>query len=636
MPSGPAVAWDLLKAFHLVCKNGHMKPTDLPSDLGFAVLQRQYLQGSLRLRTFISDLLARIDVADRPEIWISRVDPDRLLEQAQQLEQALLQHGDAVLSHLPLFGLPFAVKDNIDVAGMPTTAACPAFSYVPQVSAHVVQKLQAAGALLIGKTNLDQFATGLVGARSPYGAVRNAIDPAYVSGGSSSGSAVAVALGLVSFALGTDTAGSGRVPAGFNHVVGVKPTRGLLSTSGVFPACRTLDCVSIFALDVQDAWRATSAAVGFDPADAYSRQVEMLGVKRRGYRIALPDALEFYGDTQAADAFEQTIAQVRALPGVETATVAFDSFASAARLLYDGPWVAERRAALDDFFEREPEALDPTVRSIIGQAAQFSAVDAFNAQYRLADLKREAERLLADFDFLVVPTTPTMPTIAEVMAEPLKRNSELGYYTNFVNFFDMAALSIPGVWRADGLPTGITLIGPAGSDQRLAAAGEALQALFDQSAPAQPANVGEEGIAYRPLPFNEPTVQLAVVGAHLQGQPLNWQLLERGARKLLSTQTSSHYKLYALTGTVPPKPGLVRVAEHEQGAAIAIEVWELPLRLFGAFVADVPAPLGIGSLELADGTWVKGFICEPWALAVAQDITSHGGWRAYLDSLKSH
>jgi allophanate hydrolase len=593
-------------------------------DLTFSILQRRYLQGDYTPSACVAEVHARIAAADRPEVWISWADPGQLAEQAAFLEQERLRLGDTVLERYPLFGLPFAVKDNIDVAGLATTAACPEFSYVAQKSAHVVKRLQDAGALLIGKTNLDQFATGLVGARSPFGAVRNALNPDYVSGGSSSGSAVAVALGLVSFALGTDTAGSGRVPAGFNHIVGIKPSPGLVSTSGVVPACRTLDCVSIFAATVQDAWRVTTAAAGYDDADPYSRKVTMLGVKRRGYHIAVPETLEFYGDTQAADAFAASLKSLRAMTGVETGTIPYQPFADAARLLYDGPWVAERRAAVGSFFDQRADAMDTTVRAIIGQASRFNAVDAFEGQYRLAALKREAETLLAPYDFLLVPTTPTMPTLAAVAAEPVARNSELGYYTNFVNFFGMAALSLPAAWRADGLPAGFTVIGPPGSDQQLAAFAELWQARQAQT------DTTDE-VAHLPLPFNEPGVRVAVVGAHLQGQPLNWQLLERGARKLATTHTSADYKLHALAGTVPPKPGLERVAPG-QGAAIEVEIWELPLRRFGELVAQVPAPLGIGSLELADGTWVEGFICEPWALAGARDITSYGGWRAYLSS----
>ncbi|NIA53414.1 allophanate hydrolase [Massilia sp. TW-1] len=578
-----------------------------------------YLDGTATPGSTIEQALARIAGADRPEIWISRVDDAALRAQARALDAVLAAEGAAVLARLPLLGIPFAVKDNIDVAGMPTTAACPAFAYVPEQSAPVVDRLLAAGALLVGKTNLDQFATGLVGTRSPYGAVRNAVDPAYVSGGSSSGSAVAVALGMIGFALGTDTAGSGRVPAGLNGIVGLKPTRGLLSTRGVVPACRTLDCVSVFAPDVADAWKVLQVAAGHDARDPYSRPISMQGVRRRGYRIAVPAQLEFFGDAAAQAAFEATLARLRDLPGCTFGTVDYTPFRAAAALLYQGPWVAERHAAVGAFIDAQPDAAHPVVAGIIGQANGYDATDAFQGQYMLAALRRAAEDALADYDFLLVPTTPTMPRISDVLERPVELNSQLGYYTNFVNFFDMAALAVPGQNRADGLPAGVTLIGNAGSDHMLATAAAALLGGADANA-----------LAADPLPFREPTVQVAVVGAHLEGQPLNWQLLERGARKMAATHTSPNYRLYALPGTTPPKPGLARV--DGEGTAIAIEVWELPLRRFGEFVAEIPAPLGIGSLELADGRWVKGFICEPAAIAGATDISMFGGWRAYLTS----
>jgi len=582
-----------------------------------ADIHAAYLGGTSTPGRRIEEALARIAAADRPEIWIHRADAADLLAQARALDAVLAAEGAAALDRLPLLGIPFAVKDNIDVAGMPTTAACPAFAYVPDESAPVVQKLVAAGALLVGKTNLDQFATGLVGTRSPYGAVRNAIDPDYVSGGSSSGSAVAVALGMVAFALGTDTAGSGRVPAGLNGIVGLKPTRGLLSTRGVVPACRTLDCVSVFAANVADAWKVVQAAAGYDAADPYSRTLPMRGVRRRGYRIAVPAQLEFFGDAAAKAAFEATLARLRDLPGCTFGTVDYAPFRDAAALLYQGPWVAERHVAVGAFIDAQPDAAHPVVAGIIGQARQYDATDAFKGHYRLAALRRATEEALADYDILLVPTTPTMPRIADVLERPVELNSQLGYYTNFVNFFDMAALAVPGVSRADGLPAGVTLIGPAGSDHLLATAAAALLGGADADA-----------LAADPLPFAEPTVQLAVVGAHLAGQPLNWQLLERGARKVAATHTAPHYRLYALPGTTPPKPGLARV--DRDGTAIEVEVWELPLRRFGEFVAEIPAPLGIGSLDLADGSRVKGFICEPAAIADATDISVFGGWRAYL------
>lgn len=581
-------------------------------------LHAQYVSRATRPSEVIAQLLQRIASVDRPEIWISRVDDAKLREQAEALDAQLAAEGAAIFDRLPLFGVPFAVKDNIDVAGMPTTAACPAFAYTPERSATVVERLLAAGAILIGKTNLDQFATGLVGTRSPHGAVRNAKSPALVSGGSSSGSGVAVALGLACFSLGTDTAGSGRVPAGLNGIVGLKPTRGLISTRGVVPACRSLDCVSVFAWTVSDAWTVLHSAGGYDAEDAGSRRIAMQGVNCRRYRIAVPATPEFFGDGFAQQAFELALAHLRALPNVEIGRIDFTPFAQAASLLYQGPWVAERLAAVGDFFASHRTDMDPTVAGIIAQGADYDAVDTFNATYRLAELRRAAEEQLQGYDLLLVPTTPTQHSIAAVQADPVRLNAQLGYYTNFVNFFDMAALAVPSTSRSDGHPAGVTLIGKCGADHLLAAAA---QALMPQSA-------GEHGVAGDPLPFDEPTVQIAVVGAHLEGQPLNWQLLERGARKLESTTTSPHYRLYALPGTVPPKPGLVRVADG--GHPIAIEIWELPLRRFGEFVADVPPPLGIGSIEADGGRWIKGFVCEPVGLQGAEDISRFGGWRAYL------
>lgn len=600
------------------------------TNLSFDSLWEYYFRDKHLPSRLFGSLSERLDTVGYPEIWISRVSRTDFLSEAEKLDEALRKHGEQVLNHMPLFGLPFAVKDNIDVEGMQTTAACPSFAYMPRVSAYVVQKLQAEGAILIGKTNLDQFATGLVGTRSPYGVVRNAINSDYVSGGSSSGSAVAVALQLVSFTLGTDTAGSGRVPAGFNGIVGLKPTRGLLSTRGVLPACRTLDCVSIFAQNVQDAWRVLHTTAGFDDEDAFSQNIIQSGVRRNGYRVAVPDILEFYGDTSAQTAFSDAMTQVAKLPNVEIKTIPFFPFIEAGKLLYQGPWVAERRAAIGSLFDKQPQKIEPTVRNIVAQADKFNAVDTFKAGYRLAELRREAERLMKETDFLVVPTAPTIPTIAAVNAEPIARNNELGYYTNFVNFLDLAALSIPASVRSDGLPAGITLIGRCGSDHLLAAAGEVLQAEFDRLDTTRVQYGGSYSVVMDPLPYAESTVQVAVVGAHLEGQPLNWQLLERGARKLLSTSTSKNYRLYALPDTVPPKPGLARVMEN--GDAIELELWEIPQRNFGSFVAEIPAPLGIGSVQLSDGRYVKGFICEPWALNGAQDISFHGGWRSYLAS----
>jgi len=589
-----------------------------------STLVQRYTAGDLTPSQTVQTLLETLELSDRREVWIHRLPQEALQARARELEQRVDQLGDALQEQLPLYGIPFAVKDNIDVAGLPTTVACPEFAYEARENAYVVQRLLDAGAILVGKTNLDQFATGLVGVRSPYGAVRNAVDERYVSGGSSSGSAVAVALGQVAFALGTDTAGSGRVPAGFNGIVGLKPSLGLLSSRGVVPACRSVDTLSIFAADAASAWQVMQVAAHYDAEDAYARQPLARPVQRRQRRVAVPAQPEFFGDHQAREAFAQSLARLRQDPSVVLTEIPYAVLAEAAALLYQGPWVAERRAAVGPFFEQRPAAIHPVVKGILAGADRFSAVDTFEAHYRLQALTREAERLLADVDLLLVPTAPCMPTIAEVTADPVQSNARLGHYTNFVNLMNMAAFALPGVRRADGLPAGITLIGRAGSDHYLAETAAHWQSLFggeDQG----------DAIALAPLDAGEPQVEVAVVGAHLWGQPLNWQLLESGARRLSSTTTSDHYRLYALANTQPAKPGLVRVAE--QGVAIDLEVWAMPLRLFGAFVAAIPAPLGIGSVELADGRWVKGFICEPAGLDGAQDITRFGGWRAYRASL---
>lgn len=589
-----------------------------------------YAAGHDNPRRTIERVLARIDAIDRPEVWTLRVSSSDLDARVAQLEAWHAAEGASIFARLPLFGVPFAVKDNIDVANLPTTAACEPFGYTPDASAFAVQRLLDAGAILIGKTNLDQFATGLVGTRSPYGAVRNTLVPERVSGGSSSGSAVSVASGCVAFSLGTDTAGSGRVPAGFNELVGLKPSLGLVSKRGVVPACRTLDTLSVFAHDVGDAWRVLAEIARFDALDPWSCPLPQLGLLRGAARIGVPERLEFYGDNVAARAFGNALDRLSAHLQLHLQPIDFTPLSRVSALLYSGPWVAERRAALGTFFDTHHADVDPVVASVIGQADRYSAVDAFNGQYTLAELKRHAEQLFDTIDVLIVPTTPTHPLIADVQRNPVELNSQLGYYTNFVNLLDLSALAVPCARRDDGLPAGVTLIGPRGADRRLAMLGAQIHAIFADSTTAK---TSAEDLT--PLPFEEPTVQLAVVGAHLRGQPLNGQLHEAGARFVESTTTAPEYRLYALAGTTPPKPGLVR-ADAAHGHAIEVEVWEVPLRTFGRFVADVPAPLGIGTLRLADGTAVKGFICEPMAVSDgsgALDITSFGGWRAYLTSL---
>jgi allophanate hydrolase len=522
----------------------------------------------------------------------------------------------------PLYGVPFVVKDNIDVAGLPTTAACPAFAYQPTRSAFAVEKLERAGAIVIGKTNLDQFATGLVGVRSPYGIPRNALRPDLIPGGSSSGSATAVGAGIVPFSLGTDTAGSGRVPAAFNGIVGLKPSLGALSTSGVVPACRTLDTISIFARDVADAFTVFQAACAFDKEDAYCRPFppSALSALPSGIRLGVPrpDQRQFFDDTDAADAFSRDI-QLAASLGARIVEFDFEPFTEVARALYDGPWVAERYAATKPLIENNPEALLPVTRSIIEGARKFDAVAAFEAFYRLADQKRKTSGVWSEFDAMLVPTAPRLYTVAEVEADPVRLNSRLGTYTNFVNLLDLAAIAVPSGVRGDGLPSSVTLIAPAGADGLIAGIAAAIQTRSDLSA--------SPSLAISPVPSDR--IEIAVVGAHLSGLPLNRELVELGASFSREVETTADYRLFALPGSSPPKPGLLRVGDGA-GAAIKAEVWTLDPAGFGAFVAKIPAPLGIGNIRLKDGDSVKGFLVEAEAVNAAEDVSHFGGWRAYL------
>jgi allophanate hydrolase len=518
----------------------------------------------------------------------------------------------------PLYGLPFAVKDNIDVAGFPTTAACPDFAYVPKVSATAVAKLEAAGAICIGKTNLDQFATGLVGVRSPYGVPRNTLNAELVPGGSSSGSAVAVGMGAVAFSLGTDTAGSGRVPAALNGICGLKPSLGLLSATGVVPACRTLDTISIFAAMAEDAAEAAAVASGYDSNDFLSRRFSFQGAEAvpPHFKVGIPrkDQLEFFGDAKAATAFDSDIAALSAHGGT-VEEIDFSPFFEVAKLLYEGPWVAERYHAVKAMIEGKPDAIHPVTRAIIENAKRFNAVDTFDALYKLATLRRRVEPILSALDILAVPSIPTVYTVAQVQADPVRLNSNLGTYTNFVNLLDLAAFSVPVGKRTDGLPSSLTLIARAGKDGLLAGVATLLQS-------GKPSFAADETTAAH-------EVAIAVVGAHLSGMPLNHQLTSRNARFLRATETAPDYALFALANTTPPKPGLLRVGEGK-GTSIAVEVWALSTEGFGSFVSEIPSPLGIGTLKLTDGTSVKGFIAEAEALKDARDISSFGSWRAFV------
>jgi allophanate hydrolase len=585
-----------------------------------------YRAGTWNVRQVICEVMQDIRKTDEHAAWITVLDDAALEPYLTRLET---QSPDA----LPLYGIPFAVKDNIDVAGIPTTAACPDYRYLPDTSAFVVDCLVAAGAIPVGKTNLDQFATGLVGTRSPYGVCRNAIDAEYVSGGSSSGSAVSVALGQVSFALGTDTAGSGRVPASFNNLVGLKPTRGLLSSRGVVPACRSLDTISIFALTTADAARVLDIAAVHDAVDAYARPMAIprLGralIPETGFHFGIPrtDQLEFFGEPEYPRLFTDTVANLRALGGTAH-EIDFSPFLETARLLYEGPWVAERYAAIETLIETHPEALMDVTRTIIGGARNLGAVATFKAQYRLEALRRTSESVWDDIDFIVTPTAARMPTIAEVQRDPLGVNSQLGHYTNFMNLLDLAAVAVPAGWRSNQLPFGVTLFAPAFRDRELLPIADRLHRVRSHSA----------GATEHPLPppqnWAQPTehvIKVAVCGAHLSGLPLNHQLTERRGCLLAVTETAPEYRLFALPGGPPHRPGLIRAPG--EGNAIAVEVWALPADRFGEFVDQIPAPLGIGRILLANGEIVAGFLCEPHAVINAREITSLGSWRSFLDT----
>ncbi len=551
------------------------------------------------------DRVAAYD-AVQPQAWISRF-PDEAILAAARAVDARIAAGET----LPLAGVPFAVKDNIDVAGLPTTAACPEFAFDPAQSAFVVQQLLDAGAICIGKTNLDQFATGLNGSRSPHGAPRCVFNLNYVSGGSSSGSSVAVGAGLVPFALGTDTAGSGRVPAAFNGLIGLKPTKGRWSASGLLPACRSLDVITVFAADAQDCALVDSVAAGFDEADVYSRDLADAPV---GKRLGVPLAknMPWFGDLQAEYLFDQAVMRAESL-GYAIERVDIAPLLEAAKLLYDGPWVAERTAAIEDFLRTNPEAIDPAVRTIVEAGVGRSAVEAFRGQYKLAEYARAAQALWRQVDALFVPTSPTIYRVREMLANPIALNSHFGTYTNFVNLLDMAAIAVPAGFRHNGTGFGVSFFAPAGTDR----------ALLDIAA--------HWGNPYPSPELDLETrmdrIRLAVVGAHLEGMPLHWQLTSREAAFVEATTTAPTYKLYAMADSVPPKPALI----HDSGgAAIKVEVYELDAAAFGSFVAEVPPPLAIGTVTLADGSQVKGFVAEPRAIVGAEDITALGGWRAFV------
>ena len=589
---------------------------DLPFTL--AALRQAYATG-LRPEQVIEEAFRRFEAVADPGIFIHQA-RDEALARA-----CALGNPDG----RPLWGIPFVAKDNIDVAGMPTTAACPDFAYDAVEDAFVVAELHAAGAICLGKVNLDQFATGLVGVRSPYQVPLNAVDPLIVPGGSSSGSAVAVAHGIASFSLGTDTAGSGRVPAALNSIVGLKPTLGALSATGVVPACRTLDTISIFALNVSDAWDVFDVAASYDPLDAYSRNLP----KKAGLspmsplRIAVPDArtLETFGDQDQSDHFYVDVKKLRAL-GCEISEVDFTPFYAVASMLYEGAWIAERVAAVGARLTDKPETLHPTTRAILEPGLKLSAVDAFNGFYRLQTLTRQCEEALQGIDAVCVPTIPHFVSVDDITQDPIGPNSRLGTYTNFVNLLDMCGIAVPTGARKDGRPGSLTVLARKGEDAKAASIAAAIEA----------GKVGATGWARDEPRFAEPTIGddeigMVVCGAHMSGLPLNGELTGRGARLLRKTRTAAKYSFYALAGGPPKRPGML--VNTDAGGSIEVEVWAVPKSTIGSFLAGIPSPLCLGTVELEDGTTQKGFLCETAGLMGATDITQLGSWRAYIDAV---
>jgi len=588
--------------------------------LGPAALRSAYRTGRCAPGEVIDEVYRRIRERGDDAVWISLVPHEVARAAAERLDPERL-------AELPLFGVPFSVKDNIDVAGMETTAGCPEFGYNPTHSAGLVTRLQAAGAILVGKTNLDQFATGLSGARSPYGVPSSVDAPELIAGGSSSGAAVSVAAGLVGFAIGTDTAGSGRVPAALNGIVGMKPSIGLVSTTGLVPACRSLDCASVFATSVADGASVLGVLAGFDAADPQSRRLPAPGlaaVPLAGLRLGVPADVDRWGTRGEENAWTALCATLRAA-GVELVPVDLAAFHEAGRLLYDGPWVAERLSGLAAFVRDRPEALLEVTRGILTGGESPTGVEAFAAADRLRVLKRGAEILLGSVDALLTPTVTETFTIPEMAADPVALNSRLGTFTTFTNLLDLCAVAVPagggsgassGV--SSGAPFGVSVQAVAGSDGFVAGVAHAIERLLTG--------------APEPDRWPDDRLRLAVVGAHLRGMPLHQDLLACGAEFEARTRTAPGYRLFALAGGPPERPGLCRDAAGQAGAgaSIEVEVYRIPRPRLGDFLATVPAPLGIGRVTLDGGDEVHGFICEPAGLFGALDITSYGGWRAYV------
>ncbi|MFT4065090.1 allophanate hydrolase [Paraburkholderia sp.] len=604
----------------------------MPSfDLRLPTLRAAYRAGTLTPRKLVAELLDKAATLNPGfNLFIHLLTREEVAPYLDWIEKQGIEN-------LPLYGIPFAIKDNIDLAGIPTTAACPAFAYTPSEPATLVAQLIALGAIPLGKTNLDQFATGLNGTRSPYGKCRNSVHPDYPSGGSSAGSALAVALGVASFALGTDTAGSGRVPAALNNLVGLKPTRGVLSTAGVVPACRTLDCVTFFTASAEEASELLALTARADPRDAYSRGNPQWNTARAfgtpaAFRFGVPAQLEFAGCPESPALFAKARALLEEAGGTAV-EIDFEPFVEAARLLYQGPWVAERYSVAGELMTTEPDAVLPVIRNVLAKAPAASAVELFRAQYRLRELKAICDVSIESLDFVLTPTYPRPVTLDELERDPVGPNSLLGYYTNFMNLLDYAAVATPTGFMKNGLPWGVTVFGRAFTDQYLLGVADLLQRTSALTCVGGQTNrPGERRTA------TNDRMRIAVCGAHMQGLPLNRDLVARGAHLVQATHTAARYRLAALPASADGtrRPGMWRIADDvkddakDRGVKIAVEVWEMPSSEFGSFIATVPSPLVLGKVELVDGSWITGFLCEPYAVQRATDISGFGGWRAWL------
>jgi allophanate hydrolase len=611
----------------------------------FSHLRSGYRNGDFTVSDILDESLRRINAVSQ-KVFIHLADSETLFREAERLQALMASHPDP-WSHWPLLGMPFAVKDNLDVAGMPTSAACPALAKKAQQSAVTVQRILNAGGLCLGKTNMDQLATGLVGVRSPYGICHNAFNADYIAGGSSSGSGLAVSLGFCAFALGTDTAGSGRVPAAYGNTVGLKPTRGLLSARGLLPACPSLDCVSIFTLLADDASEVLAVTSAFDSEDPWSRpkpQATENNVTKatsnaakpwQGLRLGIPHPgqLDFSDDKDYAKCYDAAVELAQSL-GARCLGYDLGPLLEAAQLLYQGPWIAERYASIAENIAPDSADLLPVLREILSSGSQRNAIEVFRAQQRLQVLRRASEKIFSACDILLLPTVPTLFTLAQIAAEPIKRNSELGRFTNFVNLLDLAAIAVPAAFTAKDLPFGVTLIAPAFQDDALLQLASAWQRATGLGLGAGQWQIPEPLLpaahlkTYNPNVTVSSMVPLLVFGLHLQGQPLAPEMENLEAIWVGETRTAPGYAMHLIVKGDRRLPGVLRA--HGAAGNLLGEIWNVPSPALGSFIQGIKAPLSLGWIELADGGSILGFLTEADAIKESLDITALGGWKAYL------